>query len=60
MKAVEPGNGQRAMGRKNFNMDPKKGIHFLLDNELLQKIPNELAPFLYNGKGLNKTALGIT
>lgn len=29
-------NKQIAMGRKKFNMDPKKGIQFLIENDLLQ------------------------
>ncbi|KAF5928358.1 hypothetical protein HPG69_014963 [Diceros bicornis minor] len=33
------GNQKTAMGRKNFNMDPKTGIQFLVENELLQNIP---------------------
>ncbi|KAI5624194.1 cytohesin-2, partial [Silurus asotus] len=47
-----------AMGRKKFNMDPKKGIGFLVDNELLRHTPEEIAQFLYKGEGLNKTAIG--
>ncbi|TSL82556.1 Cytohesin-2 [Bagarius yarrelli] len=47
-----------AMGRKKFNMDPKKGIAFLVENELLRHTPEEIAQFLYKGEGLNKTAIG--
>lgn len=32
-------NRKMAMGRKKFNMDPKKGIQFLVENELLQNTP---------------------
>uniref|UniRef100_A0AAX7VEG5 Cytohesin-2 n=1 Tax=Astatotilapia calliptera TaxID=8154 RepID=A0AAX7VEG5_ASTCA len=47
-----------AMGRKKFNMDPKKGIAFLVENELLRHTPEDIAQFLYKGEGLNKTAIG--
>ncbi|KAJ3607546.1 hypothetical protein NHX12_024597 [Muraenolepis orangiensis] len=43
------------MGRKKFNMDPKK---FLLENDLLQHTPEDVSQFLYKGEGLNKTAIG--
>ncbi|KAF3853376.1 hypothetical protein F7725_014064 [Dissostichus mawsoni] len=51
-------NKQIAMGRKKFNMDPKKGIQFLLENDLLQHTPEEVSQFLYKGEGLNKTVIG--
>ncbi|XP_015684759.1 cytohesin-3-like [Protobothrops mucrosquamatus] len=51
-------NKQVAMGRKKFNMDPKKGIQFLIENDLLQKMPEDIAEFLYKGEGLNKTVIG--
>uniref|UniRef100_A0A8C6SHQ5 Cytohesin 3 n=1 Tax=Neogobius melanostomus TaxID=47308 RepID=A0A8C6SHQ5_9GOBI len=51
-------NKQIAMGRKKFNMDPKKGIQFLLENDLLQNTPEDIAQFLYKGEGLNKTVIG--
>ncbi|EDL22900.1 pleckstrin homology, Sec7 and coiled-coil domains 2, isoform CRA_c [Mus musculus] len=51
-------NRKMAMGRKKFNMDPKKGIQFLVEHELLQNTPEEIARFLYKGEGLNKTAIG--
>ncbi|MBN3321915.1 CYH2 protein, partial [Atractosteus spatula] len=47
-----------AMGRKKFNMDPKKGIAFLVENELLGQTAEDIAQFLYKGEGLNKTAIG--
>ncbi len=46
------------MGKKKFNMDPKKGIEFLGDHALLGDSPAEVAAFLYKGEGLNKTAIG--
>uniref|UniRef100_A0A8C1AY44 Cytohesin 3a n=1 Tax=Cyprinus carpio carpio TaxID=630221 RepID=A0A8C1AY44_CYPCA len=51
-------NKQIAVGRKKFNMDPKKGILFLLENDLLQHTPEDIAQFLYKGEGLNKTVIG--
>uniref|UniRef100_A0A4W5Q1B5 Cytohesin 3 n=1 Tax=Hucho hucho TaxID=62062 RepID=A0A4W5Q1B5_9TELE len=51
-------NKQIAMGRKKFNMDPKKGIQFLLENDLLQHTPEDISQFLYKGEGLNKTVIG--
>ncbi len=46
------------MGKKKFNMDPKKGIEFLASHGLLRDSPSEVAQFLYKGEGLNKTAIG--
>lgn len=49
---------QLSIGKKRFNMDPKKGIQFLIDNQLLDKTAESIAQFLYKGEGLNKTAIG--
>ncbi|XP_022091383.1 cytohesin-1-like isoform X3 [Acanthaster planci] len=49
---------QMNTGRKKFNMDPKKGIEYLIENELLKETPEDVAQFLYKGEGLNKTAIG--
>ncbi|XP_064478081.1 cytohesin-1-like isoform X2 [Ornithodoros turicata] len=50
---------QLSIGKKKFNMDPKKGIEYLLEHGLLRPDdPREVARFLYNGQGLNKTAIG--
>lgn len=35
-----------------------QGIEFLIENELLQNVPDQVAQFLYQGEGLNKTAIG--
>lgn len=35
-----------------------KGIQFLLENDLLQNTPEDIAQFLYKGEGLNKTVIG--
>lgn len=48
-----------SLGCKKFNMDPKKGIEFLVENGLLKKDDEQdIAVFLYRGEGLNKTAIG--
>jgi len=47
-----------SIGRKKFNMDPKKGIEHLIENGLLQNTPESVAQFLHKGEGLNKTAIG--
>uniref|UniRef100_H3CGV1 Cytohesin 1b n=1 Tax=Tetraodon nigroviridis TaxID=99883 RepID=H3CGV1_TETNG len=51
-------NQQMTIGRKKFNMDPKKGVGFLMDTSLLRRSSQEVAKFLYKGEGLNKTAIG--
>jgi len=55
-------NNQKAnkllIGRKKFNMDPKRGIEFLLDNDLVQSTSDAVANFLFKGEGLNKSAIG--
>lgn len=47
-----------SIGRKKFNMDPKKGIEYLIEKGLLQQTPESVAQFLHGGEGLNKTAIG--
>eukprot|EP00088_Acartia_fossae_P055204 TRINITY_DN6408_c1_g1_i1.p1 TRINITY_DN6408_c1_g1~~TRINITY_DN6408_c1_g1_i1.p1 ORF type:complete len:396 (+),score=98.58 TRINITY_DN6408_c1_g1_i1:186-1373(+) len=47
-----------AMAKKKFNMDHKKGIEFLIQQELLKETPEAVAQFLYKEEGLNKTAIG--
>ena len=46
------------MGKKKFNMDPKKGIEFLISHALITETPEDIAQFLYKGEGLNKTMIG--
>uniref|UniRef100_A0A1A8UYA5 Cytohesin 4 n=1 Tax=Nothobranchius furzeri TaxID=105023 RepID=A0A1A8UYA5_NOTFU len=45
-------------GKKKFNMDPKVGIHYLVENEFLDWRAKPVAEFLYKEEGLNKTAIG--
>ncbi|XP_076329706.1 cytohesin-1-like isoform X2 [Tachypleus tridentatus] len=47
-----------SIGKKKFNMDPKKGIEYLIEHGLLQNTPENVSQFLYKGEGLNKTAIG--
>lgn len=49
---------QLSNGKKRFNMDPKKGIEFLIEKGILKNTPQDVAEFLYKGEGLNKTAIG--
>ncbi|XP_052068872.1 cytohesin-1-like isoform X6 [Mytilus californianus] len=53
-----PKTKQMSIGKKKFNMDPKKGIEYLIDHQLLPNTPEEVAKFLFQGEGLNKTAIG--
>ena len=39
------------MGKKKFNMDPKKGIEFLINHSLIKETPEDIAAFLYKGEG---------
>ncbi|XP_033945858.1 cytohesin-3-like isoform X1 [Pseudochaenichthys georgianus] len=45
-------------GKKKFNMNPNKGVHYLVENELLEWRAESVAEFLYKEEGLNKTAIG--
>lgn len=49
---------QISIGKKRFNMDPKKGIEYLTEHDILQATPESIAKFLFEGDGLNKTAIG--
>lgn len=53
-----PKTKQMSMGKKKFNMDPKKGIEYLIKHDLLQNTPEDVARFLFQGDGLDKTAIG--
>ncbi|XP_035037474.1 cytohesin-3 isoform X2 [Hippoglossus stenolepis] len=45
-------------GKKKFNMDPKTGFKYLVENDLLEWRAVSVAEFLYKEEGLNKTAIG--
>ncbi|XP_009924298.1 cytohesin-4 [Haliaeetus albicilla] len=47
-----------SLGRKKFNMDPAKGIQYLIEQQVLSSDLQEIAKFLHKGEGLNKTAIG--
>jgi cytohesin len=47
-----------SIGKKKFNMDPKKGIEYLVEHEIVENVPESVAQFLFKGEGLNKTAIG--
>ncbi|XP_039261022.1 cytohesin-1-like [Styela clava] len=49
---------QLAIGKKRFNSDPKKGMEYLIDNDIVTHDEKSIAEFLYKGEGLNKTAIG--
>lgn len=49
---------QISIGKKRFNMDPKKGIEYLIEHDILEYTPDSIAKFLLEGEGLNKTAIG--
>ncbi|KJE96523.1 cytohesin 1 [Capsaspora owczarzaki ATCC 30864] len=49
---------QLNIGKKKFNMDPKKGLQYLTDNGLIQLTPEAVAKFLLESDMLSKTAIG--
>ncbi|KAK2152734.1 hypothetical protein LSH36_320g02115 [Paralvinella palmiformis] len=53
-----PKSSTLLVGKKKFNMDPKKGLEYLIENELLKNNPDDIAEFLFKGEGLNKRAIG--
>ena len=55
---TNPKSKHLSIGRKKFNMDPKKGIEYLIEHGLIENTPAEVAAFLHKGEGLNKTAIG--
>ena len=45
-------------GATQFNIEPKKGIRFLVDRGVLKEEPLDVARFLIEGKGLGKRPIG--
>jgi cytohesin len=45
-------------GATQFNMEPKKGIQFLVQKGVLKMEPRDVAKFLREGKGLGKRPIG--
>lgn len=54
----DPRARQLSTGKKKFNIDPEKGIEYLVTNTLLNSTPEDIAYFLFNEEGLNKTMIG--
>ncbi|KAK0397350.1 hypothetical protein QR680_002094 [Steinernema hermaphroditum] len=50
---ANPKAKQMLMGRKKFNMDPKRGMEYLIEQGLIQRTPQAVAEFLYKGEGLS-------
>lgn len=46
------------IGKKKFNIDPSKGINYLIEHEIIENTTESIAKFLYKGEGLSKTAIG--
>eukprot|EP00164_Ancoracysta_twista_P006554 GFYU01009142.1.p1 GENE.GFYU01009142.1~~GFYU01009142.1.p1 ORF type:complete len:1134 (+),score=230.19 GFYU01009142.1:443-3844(+) len=43
---------------KQFNINCKRGIPFLIDSRVIDNVPEQVATFLFESKGLNKTRIG--
>ena len=58
------GEGERrrrqlmSSGRSLFNESPKKGIQFLVKHQFLNNVPEDVAGYLFNEKGLAKKSIG--
>lgn len=53
-----PNGRLMTIARKNFNMDPRKGMEYILDHGLVQNTAESVAEFLFRGEGLRKSAVG--
>ncbi|CAF1182831.1 unnamed protein product [Adineta steineri] len=53
-----PNAKQWSIGKRQFNENPKEGIRWLVENNLLQNTPEHIAKFLFNETGLSKRAIG--
>lgn len=54
----DPRAKQLSTGKKKFNIDPDKGLEYLISNNLLNNTPEDIAEFLFSAEGLNKTMIG--
>jgi len=54
----EERNKHFSIGKKKFNTNPKAGIKYLIDHQLLNNTPEAVADFLFSSKDLRKTAIG--
>lgn len=55
---AHPKQRQISLGKKKFNLDSKKGMEFLIEQNLVENTPDAVANFLYADDGLNKTSIG--
>ena len=53
-----PGQWSLDLPQRCFLHAPLQGIQFLIENDLLQSSPEDVAQFLYKGECLNKTVIG--
>uniref|UniRef100_A0A915BAE6 Cytohesin-1 n=3 Tax=Ascarididae TaxID=6250 RepID=A0A915BAE6_PARUN len=53
-----PSGRLMTIARKNFNMDPRKGMEYILDHGVVQNTAESVAEFLFRGEGLRKSAVG--
>ncbi|VDO12807.1 unnamed protein product, partial [Brugia timori] len=53
-----PNGRHMSLARKNFNIDPKKGMEYMIQHNLVHNSPASVAEFLYKGEGLRKSAVG--
>ena len=54
----EERNKHFSIGKKKFNTNPKAGIKYLIDHQLLNNSPEAVADFMFSSKDLRKTAIG--
>lgn len=40
-----------SLARKNFNIDPKKGMEYMIQHNLVHNSSTSVAEFLYKGEG---------
>eukprot|EP01137_Pigoraptor_chileana_P023429 Opistho-2@89685 len=58
-EAAEALKNKANTGRMKFNMDPFKGVEWLIENGVLSKDSDDVAKYLYEeGEGLRKKAIG--
>uniref|UniRef100_A0A8R1TV30 SEC7 domain-containing protein n=1 Tax=Onchocerca volvulus TaxID=6282 RepID=A0A8R1TV30_ONCVO len=53
-----PNGRHMSIARKNFNIDPKKGMEYMIQHNLVHNSSASVAEFLYKGEGLRKSAVG--
>lgn len=58
IEEFSPNGRHMSIARKTFNMDPKKGMIYMIEQGFVQQSPDAVAEFLYRGEGLRKSAVG--